>query len=71
MKDMTFVKIDENVESDERHLYVKDVKYIEIRTRKLDNKRMKDITFVDNVDICWNKYKYQKELKYNERVEIR
>ena len=49
----------------------KDVKYIEIRTRKLDNKRMKDITFVDNVDICWNKYKYQKELKYDERVEIR
>ena len=41
----------------------KDVKYIEIRTRKLDNKRMKDITFGDNVDICWNKYKYQKELK--------
>jgi hypothetical protein len=49
----------------------KDVKYIEIRSLKLDNKRMKDITFVDNVDICWNKYKYQKELKYNERVEIR
>ena len=48
----------------------KDVKYIEIRTRKLDNKRMKDITFVDNVDICWNKYKYQKEIKYNESVEI-
>ena len=49
----------------------KDVKYIEIRTRKLDNKRMKDITFVDNVDICWNKYEYRKELKYNKSVEIR
>ena len=49
----------------------KDVKYIEIHTSKLDNKRMKDITFVDNVDICWNKHKYQKELKYDERVEIR
>ena len=49
----------------------KDVKYIEIRSLKLDNKRMKDITFVDNVDICWNKYKYQKELKSHERVEIR
>ena len=49
----------------------KDVKYIEIRSLKLDNKRMKDITFVDNVDICWNKYKYQKELKYDERFEIR
>ena len=49
----------------------KDVKYIEIHIRKLDNKRMKDITFVENVYICWNKYKYQKELKYNERVEIR
>ncbi len=48
----------------------KDVKYIEIHTRKLDNKRMKDVTFVDNVDICWNKYKYIKGLKHNESVEI-
>ncbi len=48
----------------------KDVKQIEIHTRKLDNKKMKDITFVDNVDICWNKYKYHKELKYDESVEI-
>ena len=48
----------------------KDVKYIEIHTRKLDNKRMKDVTFVDNFDICWNKYKYIKGLKHNESVEI-
>ena len=33
----------------------KDVKYIEIHTRKLDNKRMKAVTVVDYVDICWNK----------------
>ena len=32
----------------------KDVKYIEIHTRKLDNKRMKDIKFVDNVGISIN-----------------
>ena len=49
----------------------KDVKYFEIHTHKLNDKRMKDITFVENIDICWNKYKYQKELKYDESVEIR
>ena len=50
---------------------MKEVKYIQIHTHKSNDKRMKDITFVENVDICWNKYKYQKELKYNERGEIR
>jgi len=32
---------------------LKYIKYVEIIALK----------YVDNVDICWNKYKYQKELK--------
>ena len=46
------------------------MKYIEIHERESKNKKMKDTTYVENVEICCNMYKYWNRAKYIENDEI-